>query len=77
MHMSNCVPNSPDIFSGDIISGDITDVIMKSAAQPTLEALVNVQCDEIYAMNLQQCNITLFFVWAIFVIIYLKDLKDM
>ena len=86
MHMSYCVSNPPDIFSGDLFSGDlfsgdiiscdVTDVIMKSAAQPTLQALLNGQCDEIYARNLQECNITLFFVWAIVVVMYLKNIED-
>lgn len=73
--MSNCVAPSPDIISvfGSDIMCDVTDVVTESALQPTLQALMNAQCDEIYARNLQECNMTLFFVWAIFFILYLKE----
>ena len=59
-----CCPwaNLPEVVSPDII----TD----TAIQPTINTLTNIQADPTNMSYVQEANITLFFIWAVFVIVF-------
>ena len=61
-----CCPwaNLPELISPDIIR--------ETASQPTLNTLTNLQSNPSDMSYLQEVNITLFFIWAIFVIVFLQ-----
>ena len=66
-----CCPwaNLPEVVSPDII----TDTAIQPTINPTINTLINIdaiQADPTDMSYVQEANITLFFIWAIFVIVF-------